>query len=227
MVDMAATMDADEYGRSAAPEPAPPQEGAIARSVLRSPPGIIKQLAAQPLKVGQKVLADSVANLGLDVNNIRAKDVAKVVGGMAVPTLATIAAKAAISLAVTAALPAAASVIIPAGFLLWSAYQLGKSAEQFRQTMKEHTEDFKEQGMSGGKAFLMALKQNKVKAGIMLGSAVMMAVGMESTLSHISECVTADLAAVTAIQPPPIAASKILSGSFQTAQKKNKPGAPT
>jgi len=160
--------------------------------ILEKPGNDILQIAHQPLKPGQPVLAESVAPLGNGPSNMdRVKSIGKFLGGMAVPVATTLAVRAAITMSVTAAFPAVAPVILPAAFLAYSAYKLGTRTQEIMGKLNETKSEFQKEGMSGPRAFLKAVSENKFKTGMLVGSAIGLCIGATFTMDHIGDFLSA------------------------------------
>lgn len=154
--------------------------------VLSKPANDIYALATPPV-VGQPVLAHCVGNIGKPVEESRLKGICKTLGGMAVPIATTMSLKIAISMGVSIALPAAAPVLVPAIFLAMSGKALHKSAVSLKEKMDQSRGAHENEGMSPVKAFIEAVKENKFKAGMLLGSTIMLTAGVSGVLDQLAD----------------------------------------
>lgn len=158
------------------------------RDVLGKPANDVLAMGSAQPAAGQQVLGHAVTNLGTGASDSRLKTVAKAVGGMAVPAVATFAAKTAFALAATAAFPAYAPLVVPVVFAAWSILSLTKSARAIMHDLNETSAAIQERDKVGkAKAFRMALNQNKFKTGMLIGSAVMLTLGLTGTLDNLVE----------------------------------------
>lgn len=159
--------------------------------ILRQSPAEIQVLAARPLQAGMTVMADSVVSLGKSADTHRHKArcmaVAKFVGGMALPIVATAATKALFALTVRTLLPEAAAVIVPASFFAWSAYQVADNVKQLRAEVKEAQGKYEAKGMSTGRALFKALSSEKFRTGMLVGSAVALVMEATDGLSPLAD----------------------------------------
>lgn len=158
------------------------------RSILNKPANDVLAMASAPPAAGQPVLGHAVANLGNGASESRLKAVAKTVGGMALPVAGTLAAKAAFAMAATAAFPAYAPLVVPVVFAAWAVISLTKSARAIMHDLNETSAAIQERDKVGkARAFRMALNQNKFKTGMLIGSAVMLTLGLNGTLDNLAE----------------------------------------
>jgi hypothetical protein len=111
---------------------------------------------------------------------------AKILGGITVSASVTLGIKALIPVVFAVAAPPAVAVIgIPLGMAALSSYGILKSAKGIKERLRHHKHNFNEQGLSGGKAVLMAMKQNKFALGAFAGSLGLLAMGLATDLGHL------------------------------------------
>lgn len=184
-------------------------------SFRQSDVGELVNKSATPMKVGDNVQADSVTTIGDGQDGAiseRAKNIAKVLGGMAVPVATTFAHKALIVAGVTTIMPAAAPVVIPAALFVYSAYKMKGSYQALKNDLTKAADKHAETGMTSSQAFFTALKENKFRTGMMIGSALMLGfaatMGVDSAVAAVTDNLNdtaADVAASSHFTgtPPP------------------------
>ena len=78
-----------------------------------------------------------------------------------------------------------------------------ESAIEIKKDLDKESDGFKSKGNGAVKAYMMALNQNKFKAGLFLGSAVMLALSATQTLDKAMHAISGAYQNMTA--PPPLA----------------------